>query len=127
MTRHSKAIGTFLGTLLLAAGLTLGLGAPPALGGDVDVPSSGSFTLPDGEKARIEFRVDIDDPLVPPETTEVCNQGTVVGTNFTTSSACASAARWSRRAWSASAAAASGSVFSRRWNSPTAATGRPTC
>lgn len=84
MTRHGKAIGTFLGTLLLAAGLTLGIGAPPALGGDVDVPTGGAtFTLPDGERARIEFRVDIDDPLVPPETTEVCNQGTVSGTNIT--------------------------------------------
>ena len=49
MTRHSKAIGTFLGTLLLAAGLSLGLGAQPALAvGDVVVPPAGSFTLPEG-------------------------------------------------------------------------------
>ncbi len=79
MTRYSKSIGTFLGTLLLAAGLTLGLGAPPALGGDVDV---GPVDLPPGESLTITYDTELDDPLTPPTLTPVCNQGTVSGTNF---------------------------------------------
>ncbi len=43
------------------------------------MPTAGSFTLPDGETARIEFQVDID----PTPGAQVCNQGSVSGTNIT--------------------------------------------
>ncbi|HKO96858.1 MAG TPA: Ig-like domain-containing protein [Pyrinomonadaceae bacterium] len=53
--------------------------AAPTMVGSVNLNIG---TLPAGESMTITFQVTINSPLVPPTTTQVSNQGTVSGTNF---------------------------------------------